>query len=121
MLENPGTRAKMADFFQETLEKANTNLKKIVLSEGEDQRILQAAKTIAEQSIAKLVILGDPDQTRSSLEKLSVDTEAFEYLDPETSEKVEQYADLFYELRKHKGITASQAEGIIKDHIYFAT
>ena len=89
-------------------QKAKQDVKHIVLAEGTEPRTVEAAGIIAREGLAKVTLLGDPDEVvkvaaGKSLEGVSV-------IDPEKSEKFEEYAKLFYELRKAKGITLGQAQ-----------
>ena len=83
---------------------AKLNYKKIVLAEGEDQRIIEAAKIIREEKIAELIVLGPNSD-----------------INPETSDLSEQFANILYELRKEKGLTLEEAQKLVKNPLYFGT
>lgn len=102
----------MSSFLDRMKQKAKSDLKTIVLPEGEDPRTIEAAKEIVKEGLAKLVILGDPA-------KISV--EGVEVIDPKTAEKHEAYAELFAELRKKKGVTIEDARKQMDDATYFGT
>ena len=104
--------AMMSSFLDRMKQKAKSDLKTIVLPEGEDPRTIEAAKEIVKEGLAKLVILGDPA-------KISV--EGVEVIDPKTAEKHEAYAELFAELRKKKGVTIEDARKQMDDATYFGT
>ncbi|AQT68539.1 Phosphate acetyltransferase [Anaerohalosphaera lusitana] len=111
----------MADFLQSILDRAASLNKTVVLPEASDERTLQAAKTISEKKFVKPVLIGNVDKVTAKLKEMGADTEFITVVDPATSPKKEQYAELFHELRKHKGMTADKAAEIIQDEIYFAT
>jgi phosphate acetyltransferase len=95
-------------------QKAKSDKKRIVLPEGNEERILKAAEVILKEGIAELVILTDDENIR---EKYAL--EGVEIINPGTSPKLKEYADTLYELRKSKGITQQQAEDMIKNPLYY--
>ena len=102
----------MSDFLQRMKDAAKRDVKTIVLPEGEDPRTIEAAKKIVAEGLAKLVILGNPDE---------IDVEGVEVIDPRTSDKHEAYAAKFAELRAKKGVTIEQAREQMNDNTYFGT
>ncbi len=107
----------MATFMDKIKEKAASLNKRIVLCEGEDSRVVKAASDAVKQKIAKITLLGDPDQIRK--ENPDVDLSGVDIVNPATSEKRAEYAALLYELRKSKGMTEEQAEKLSYDNTYF--
>ena len=101
------------------LEKAASNIKHIVLPEGSDSRMIEAAKVAVETKIAKISILGDVEKISSDLKAAGANPEDFSIIDPKTSDKLEEYANSFYELRKAKGMTPEKALETCKDEMYF--
>ncbi len=102
---------------EEIKNKAIAINKKIVLCEGEDHRVVEAAHICTRDKIARIVLLGDPDQIK--VNNPSVDLTGVEIIDPKTSDKLEDYAKLLYELRKAKGMTEEQAKEQAKDPTFF--
>src|SRR3989338_7268797 len=80
-------------------------LKKIVLPEGHEERVLEAASQLVKAGLAKPIILGDAEKIRRDVKILGVDLSKIEIIDPRRSEKFPDYVETFYNLRKHKGIT----------------
>ena len=107
----------MATFMDKIKEKAASLNKRIVLCEGEDSRVVKAASDAVKQKIAKITLLGDPDQIRK--ENPDVDLSGGDIVNTATSEKRAEYAALLYELRKSKGMTEEQAEKLSYDNTYF--
>ena len=107
--------------FEETLvEQARARKRRIVLPEGNDERILRAADIIMEKGIADLTIFGDPDDLRQRCETLGLrHIRAAEFLDFSKSPSFDEYAKIFYNLRKAKGVTAEQAAKQLEDRNYF--
>ncbi|MBO0681415.1 phosphate acetyltransferase [Mycolicibacterium sp. S2-37] len=108
-------------FTYQLLDQARSDRKRIVLPEGEDDRILKAAGRLLQRGVADLTILGDEPQIRSRAAELGLDLAAAVVLDPRTSELCDQFAEQYAELRKHKGVTVEQAREIIHDVSYFGT
>ncbi|MDT5001473.1 MAG: phosphate acetyltransferase, partial [Mycobacterium sp.] len=108
-------------FTYKLLDRAKSDRKRIVLPEGDDDRILKAAGRLLKRSVADLTILGDEPVVRARAAELGVDLSAATVLDPRTSQLCDQFAEQYAELRKHKGVTVEQAREIIHDVSYFGT
>ncbi len=108
-------------FAYQLMERARSDRKRIVLPEGDDDRILQAAGRLLRRGIAELTILGDETQVRSRAAELGVDLAAATVLNPRTSELCEKFAEQYAEIRKKKGVTVEQAREVIHDVSYFGT
>lgn len=106
----------MSAFIDRFISRAKADKKTIVLPEGNDDRILEAAQEVLKQEIASIIILGNEDEIASKGYELDGAT----IIDPLTSDKQEEFAQLLYELRKHKGMTEEEARETVKDPIYFA-
>ena len=90
--------------------------KTLVLAEGLEERTVRAARIIMDEKIAKNVILvGDEAKVKSNAESLGVSLEGITISDPATSPLKKEFANEYYELRKHKGMTPEQAETDIVD------
>jgi len=99
-------------FITDIIEKAKANPRTIVLPEGADERVTEAAGAIAVEGIAKVVVLGDEAAAGRAGDGITV-------INPETSEKLDEYAAAFYELRKHKGMTLEKAKETLAQVNYF--
>jgi phosphate acetyltransferase len=108
-------------FTFQLLDRARADRKRIVLPEGEDDRILRAAGRLLQRNVAELTILGDEPQIRARAAELGVDLSDAKVLNPRTSELCDKFAEQYAELRKHKGVTVEQAREIIHDVSYFGT
>ncbi|MBE6465987.1 phosphate acetyltransferase [Denitrobacterium detoxificans] len=107
----------MSAFIDAMLERAKASKQTIVLPEGDDERTLAAAQEILAGGIADLVILGNAEAIAGSAYNL----EGARIVDPAKSEDRQRYAEAFYELRKHKGVTMEDALAKMDDVIYFGT
>ena len=93
----------------------------IVLPEGDDDRILQAAHQLLAKDVAKLTILGDPADIERRANEQGLDLSKAQVINHLESELREEFAADFAELRKKKGITLEQARETMQDISYFAT
>ena len=92
--------------------------KSLVLPEGLEPRTVKAARMILDQKIASSVTLvGNVSEVKANAEKLGVDLTGIKIVDPLVSEKRAAYANEYYELRKHKGMTPEQANDLIVNEL----
>lgn len=103
-------------------ENARKHNKRIVLPEGLEDRTLKAADILIAENIARIIILGNPDdiEREASKNNLKHISKAL-IIDPKDHEKKEDYVDLMVELRKHKGLTRDEALKLIEDPLYLGT
>jgi phosphate acetyltransferase len=108
-------------FIEKICKRAQEDIRRIVLPEGEEERTIKASETINKNSIAKIILVGNKSAIQKKAAELAVDISGVEIVDPTTSEKTDTYAKEFYELRKHKGMTVEKASETMKDTMYFGT
>ncbi|WP_396903826.1 phosphate acetyltransferase [Mycolicibacterium phlei] len=108
-------------FTYQLMEWARAARKRIVLPEGDDDRILTAAGRLLQRGVTELTILGDESQVRSRAAELGVDLAGATVLDPQTSELCDKFAEQYAEMRRHKGVTLEQARETMHDVSYFGT
>jgi len=92
-----------------------------VLPEGDDDRILRAAEQLLRRGVADLTVLGDDTAVRSRAASLGLGLGGLRTVDPSTSEWREDFAQTYYELRKHKGVGLPLARDSMVDVSYFGT
>ncbi len=102
---------------EEMKAKAKLLNKTIVLCEGEDARVVQAAAQITKEGIAKIVLIGNEEECKRVAP--DVDLTGITLIDPLTSAKTAEYANILYEARKAKGMTEEQAAEQAKDRTMF--
>ncbi|MEI6892940.1 MAG: phosphate acetyltransferase [Pontiella sp.] len=112
---------KRSVFIQKIIDAAKVTPRSIVLPEGSDERVLEAANTINSEGIAKLIVLGDEQQIAETYASKGWSLDGITVINPETSDKLQEYATTFYEMRKAKGITPEQALETVKQVSYFGT
>ncbi|MGB5832576.1 MAG: phosphate acetyltransferase [Thiohalocapsa sp.] len=108
-------------FEYELITRAKSERKRIVLPEGGDERILRAAEILNLRGVADLCLLGDPDKIKRRTGELGLNLDDIVVIDPSTSLKRSEYAAIYYELRKHKGISEQMALDALLDVSYFGT
>ena len=104
-------------FLAKIKSRASALNKRIVLCEGEDSRVVKAAAAAVREGIAKITLLGDPDEIKKA--NPDVDLTGVDIVCPAKSAKRAEYAALLYSLRKAKGITEEEAEKLSYDNTYF--
>ena len=104
----------------ELKEKLEGKDKVIVLPEGEEPRILEAAQRTKEEGIIKLILLGNEEKIREIAKEKGFDIEGIEIRNPETDSKFDEYVEKFVELRKGKN-TKEEAQALVKNVNYFGT
>lgn len=110
-------------FQYQIVKRAKSHKKHIVLPEGTDERILQAADMLLRQEVVELTLLGIREEIESMMARLNISTDydRIKIVEPATSERFEEYAQELYELRKAKGISLTTARDLMHDVSYFGT
>ncbi|MDD2211861.1 MAG: phosphate acetyltransferase [Clostridia bacterium] len=102
-------------------EKARKNKRTIILAEGTEERTVTAAGIIAEEGLADLILLGEEEQVKVVAAKVGTDLAKVRVINPVKSEKFAVYAEELYQLRKHKGLTLTDAEKLLESPLYFGS
>jgi phosphate acetyltransferase len=108
-------------FEYELMDRARSDRRRIVLPEGDDDRVLRAAATVLKRGIADLVILGEPFEVRARAVELGIDIQSAEVLSPLDAVHVHKFAEEYARLRAHKGVTFEKAADTVTDVSYFGT
>lgn len=108
-------------FEYELIKQAKSSRRHIVLPEGIEPRILQAAEILIRRHVADITLLGDPERIWPLAGKLGLDLAGVQIVDPLTSAYRETLAQTYYELRRHKGISKELAWDTASDVSYFGT
>ncbi len=94
--------------------------KHIVLPEGEDSRVVEAASKVVAMGLARITLLGNATEIAKA--NPTIDLSGVTIVDPQTYEKTEQYAELLFELRKAKGMTPELAKStILSDYAMYGS
>ena len=97
------------------------NPKKIVFTEGEDPRILEAASRLLAGTFLHPILVGNEERIFSAAENCGYNIRGAEIIDPLNFDRMDDMVELFCELRKSKGVTPEQARGILSAPNYFGT
>jgi phosphate acetyltransferase len=100
-------------------EKARENKKRIVLPESEDDRILKAADELLKLDVVDITLLGKASEIEHRAGILGLNLNRADIIDPSNSDLSEGFANRFYELRKHKGVSQKDAREFIEKPSYF--
>ncbi len=102
-------------------ERARSNKKRIVLPESSDERILRATEILLRRDVAQITLLGNKKEILEKSNTLGIDISKANFVDPKTSHLMDKYVNIFYELRKKKGLTLEVARQSLELDSYFAT
>ena len=94
-------------------EKARMDKKTIVLPETTDKRTLIAASNIMKERIADIIMIGDEEKIMDGATWLEIELDGVRIINPKTCEKLDDYANILYEVRKNKGMTPEKAKEIL--------
>jgi phosphate acetyltransferase len=108
-------------FEHDLIQQARSQRQMIVLPEGEEIRILRAAELIRLRQVCDLTLLGNPARIQAKITELGLNLDGVKIVDPTSSEYLKDFADTYYELRKHKGVTPAMAFETMTDSSYFGT
>lgn len=99
---------------------AKSAKKTIVLPEGNDERTIDAAHTIVENGLAKVIVLGDEKEVTDLFKQKEYPVNC-EIMDTKKSSYLDEFADEYYMIRKSKGISKDEALETMKDVLYFGS
>lgn len=103
-------------------ENARLDLQRIVLPEGHEERTLKAADIVIQEGLAEITILGNKEEVLKHARALSLkNLERASIIDPKTSSRREEYANLMVELRKSKGLVKDEALELLNNPLYYST
>ncbi len=108
-------------FEYKLIEWAKRKLMTIVLPEGEDDRILRASEMITRKGAARIILLGEPEEIKKKAGLLGIALKGIDIINPEEFPGLEEYAEQYYELRKHKKTSRDMALDIMTDRNFFGT
>ncbi|WP_329334567.1 phosphate acetyltransferase [Streptomyces sp. NBC_00663] len=108
-------------FEHKLLEQARSDLRRVVLPEGTEPRVLHAAEVLLRRGVCALTLLGPVDQIRKKAADLGIDLADAQLIDPATSELRDAFAEKYAGFRAHKGVTVELAYDVVSDVNYFGT
>jgi malate dehydrogenase (oxaloacetate-decarboxylating)(NADP+) len=99
--------------------KAVATTRRVVYPEGEEACIIRGARNVADQGIARPILLGNMEKIAAKAEELGIETSDFDIIDPKTAPKAAVYATDLYALRQRKGLTPGRSADLIQDPTLF--
>ena len=100
--------------------RAKSNKQRIVLPESFEERTITAADKALADELADIILIGNPDEILAYADKLGLkNISKATIIDPATSPKTEEYAQLLFQLRQKKGMTIEKAREQVLDPLYF--
>ena len=106
---------KSQEVMRAVISKAQQSPRRIVFSEGEEEKILRAAQILIDEGIATPVLIGSTARIREIAEGLNLRLAKAEIVDPDTFPRLEEYVKEVYRLRQRKGITLSEARNQLRN------
>ena len=93
--------------------------KHVVLPEGEEDRTIEAAALIRARGIASVTLIGNEQKIRDRAAAIGAALGDTPVVEPASSPRLEEYAGLFYERRRAKGVTMDEARRAVREPLYF--
>lgn len=101
------------------IHKAQKSPKNVVYPEGEEEKIIRAAHVVKSENIATPILLGNEKVIRGMIDNLGYDQKDYQVINPNTSEKIDDYVKELYKKRQRKGTTLKEAKELLQLPIYF--
>ncbi len=114
-----GVSPKMFEY--RLISQARLHKQRIVLAEGEEERILQAAENLLSRKVVDIILLGDPDAIAARSSRLGLRLEEATIANPLDSPHFAEFVEIYRELRKHKGVTEEAVRDAMRDPSLFGT
>lgn len=105
----------MMNTLSKIIDTAKSRTRRVVLPEGTDRRVIEAASIIVEQKIAQVILIGNPNQIDAVAKDGSFDISGVSVINPADSDQQQEMASVLYEARKHKGISETEALAMISN------
>ncbi len=99
--------------------KASSMQKTIVLPDATDERAIKAARILKDEKTVRPILIGKTQSIRDQAAKSGTRIDDLEIVDPETSDSFGRYAELFCEMRKHKGLSLEEARKAMRLPLFF--
>ena len=103
------------------IHKAQRAPKRIVFTEGEENKILRAAQILIDEQIAVPILLGNREKIRASADELRLHLNGVQVIDPRTSPRHDVFTEEFYSLRQRKGVTRTEAAQLVQNPVTFGS
>lgn len=101
------------------IHKAQKSPRKIVYTEGEEEKIIRAANIVKNENIGIPVLVGNEEVIKTKIIQLGYNLNDFQITDPKICKKTAEYTEAFYQLRHRKGVTISRAKNLMHQPNYY--
>ncbi|MCB0751061.1 MAG: phosphotransacetylase, partial [Ignavibacteriae bacterium] len=101
------------------IHKAQKSPRKIVYTEGEEEKIIRAANVVKNENIGIPVLVGNEEVIKTKIVQLGYNLNDFQITDPKICKKTAEYTEAFYQLRHRKGVTISRAKNLMHQPNYY--
>ncbi len=102
-------------------QKAQEKFKTIVLPEGTEERTLKAVETLVKEKIANPILIGEEGAVKAKAQQVGADIGGVEIINPAQAPFYADFVEMFYEMRKAKGMTPEKAQQLLLDPLYFGS
>ncbi|MCR4417115.1 MAG: phosphate acetyltransferase [Ignavibacteria bacterium] len=109
----------MSGLIEQIKEKAKQRRKTIVLPEAHDERVIKAAEKLQKENICSVILLGDENKIREDAKNLNVDLQGVRIINPLKSDKLTDFTNIYFNLRKNKGVDFEKAKETMKNNLFF--
>lgn len=109
----------MSDLMVQIKSKASKRKKTIVLPEAFDERVIKAGAILKREDICSVILLGDENKIRDDAKKYDVDLLGIRIIDPVKSEKANDFINIYFNMRKNKGVDFEKAKETMKHVLFF--
>jgi len=107
------------ELLEEIKKKASKVNKTILLPESHDERVLKASDILLNEKIASVITLGNENKISEEAKKLGLNLTGLRVIDPEKSDKLSDFTNIYFNLRRKKGITIEEARETMKRDLFF--
>ncbi len=121
LINDKPTRVTPMMFEFDLIDKARHEKMRIVLAEGEEERILLASDVLLRRDVADIILLGNANRIGKRIADLGIDVSKARIIEPIHSPDYKEYVETYYQMRKAKGMTEEQAHDLMADPTYFGT
>jgi phosphate acetyltransferase len=104
---------------EDIINKASSRKKTIILPESHDDRVIKSAEILSKEKIASVITLGNENKILAKAKSLGCEISGVRIIDPETSDKLSDFTNIYFNLRKKKGITIEAARETMKRDLFF--
>ena len=112
---------KAAEVMRGMINKAKTEPKRVVFTEGEEGKILRACQILIDEKIATPILIGDEQRIKARIEDLHLHLNDVQIVEPTKFPRLPDYVEEFYSIRQRKGVTRHEAEQLVLNHVTFGS